>query len=294
MNDKLINELLTMQVVDFIAASQDRHNGNFFINPEAMNSDDPGDQVITGIDNDLAFNTRGEADENNNEGLGTNIKIAKEGKQYRAAKQVDLQFGFSVATPAVKNMVDSISIGQVESTLRPYLGREDLARAVMRYKHLKAHFAGLSGEQIVDLKTQEGRDAFRKSIRGTILKSVMDTLKLSELKGETKEGDNSDIVGAGFASRNDVGTGGYVGDLLYSALYNSKAGGKFVGYWDGFNMAGIYQMLASLGMTREEAMEVMTSYNKTLPDSGKADQSVLDAHFKNKHFLENLPGAKKE
>jgi hypothetical protein len=59
-------------------------------------------------------------------------------------------------------------------------------------------------------------------------------------------------------------------------------------------MAGVYQMLSSLGMSQEEAMEVMTSYNQTLPGTGKADQSVLDAHFKNKHFLENLPSAKKE
>jgi hypothetical protein len=294
MNDKLINELLTMQVVDFIAASQDRHMKNFFINPEAMNSDDPNDQVITGIDNDLAFNARGEAVENDAEGLGTNIKLAKDGKQYRAAKQVDLQFGFSVVTPGVKDMVENISIGQVESTLRPYLGREDLARAVTRYKHLKTHIAGLSGEQVADLKTQEGRDAFRKGIRGTILKSIMDVLKLRELKGESKEGDDRDIIGAGIYAPESVGTGGYLSDLVFEALYNDKATGKQVYKWDGYNMAGVYQMLSSLGMSREEAMEVMTSYNQTLPDAGKADQSVLDAHFKNKHFLENLSSAKKE
>jgi hypothetical protein len=288
MNEKLINEVLAMQVIDFIAASQDRHRGNFFINTEAMNSDDPNAQIVTGIDNDLAFNAKGAAEDyNEGEGMGARAMTTTDGRAYRASKQVELQHGFAMTTQGVKDMVNSISVGQVESTLRPYLGREDLARAVTRYKHLRAHFDSLNGDRIINLSTQEGRDAFRKSVRGTIYNSILDTMKF----GEMEKAGTDDIKAAGMNSRHFIGTGGYIGDWLFNSLYDSEAKGAFLWENEGYNMAGLYQMMASLGMTQEEAKQLMTTYNEKLSGDAKASQNGLNKHFQNKHFLENLPSA---
>jgi hypothetical protein len=50
-------------------------------------------------------------------------------------------------------------------------------------------------------------------------------------------------------------------------------------------------MMASLGMTQEEAKQMMTAYNENLSGDAKASQNGLNKHFQNKHFLENLPSA---
>lgn len=242
-NPKMLGEILKLQVIDYVAASADRHANNFFLNPEAGE----GEAMVTGIDNDRAFRENRVAD------LGSYAFHRGERQdnaadfKFGAYNAVTLRHGFSMITPEVKAMIEGVTLSQLRDTLRPYLNRVSLEMAVERLRTLQEY---VQSAQVVDLNTPQGREQYAGYLKSVLFDTVASMMRFSSYTGNDGNLNISAAGGVSVAER--------TGNLAANVLMDSFVDTYFVGEGGRqFQLESILKALKKMGYRRRDLLERM-------------------------------------
>ena len=197
-------DLIKLQLVDFIAASRDRHAGNFFINPQAAE----GESTVTGIDNDLCFGKTAEFKAQNHT-LSVANEIAKAEDGIYGADSVNATGlnGLSFIPMGTMAKLEKITPETLKSVLGPYIPPFQVAAAIKRLNILKSHLKSNSTE--LDFNKPESQKLFKEAMDDSVFNYVAKRTNVNE-KGEVSRshlfarGNTGSAIMAGILSQYDI------------------------------------------------------------------------------------------
>ena len=242
-NPAMLGEMLKLQVIDYVAASADRHANNFFLNPNAA----PGQALVTGIDNDRAFR---EAGINNVSGFAHTRGAEQDNSadmRMGAYNSVTIGHAFRVITPEVRDMINSVTPDRLRTTLRPYLSRPALAITVERLRTLQDY---IKGSEVVDLGTEDGRARYAAFLKEVMFDTVTHFMRF--------QSPTQQAGGYSVAERS--------GNLAANVLMDSFVDTYFVGQGgSNFNLDTILRALGKMGYTRTQVLTALRDNGRLKP-----------------------------
>lgn len=243
-NGRLINEMLQMNVIDFLMAHADRHFGNFLINKEAKQ----GDSIVTGIDNDMILGNGG----SDNERIGfQSSKEALLGIKNRSelSYAVKLHGSFPMMPQNIKDAIHRMDISKLNELLMPYADRVVRLGVLRRAMELKEYAKDV---KVCDFETEEGiREYLKES--GKI--SLIDAVKRGQINAKGFRVDSMQLS-----------------NLIVRVLLLSNV--KSAHFFDEKKLISYCKMF---GMTKEEVTEIL---RKNISTSNEDDVSIDDEEFK--------------
>lgn len=171
-NADLIISSFNMQIIDYLAVHQDRHTENFFVD---LNAENPK-QAFMGIDNDNVFGLGTDAlRDSRTVSYGEHAKgsYEKGPKSHGYYDVVSILKGFQCIPTETATQVVGLDEEKIEAEMRPYLDRAARFALISRIRKLKKYV--FEEANIVDIRTHEGMEEFKKETLGGIVRTIMDT-----------------------------------------------------------------------------------------------------------------------
>lgn len=155
-NPRIIEDMMKMNVVDYLMMHGDRHTENFFINTNAKD----GESTVTGIDNDVIL---GEYTGGHEHGFSNSVNAL-----YTIHNRTSMDWGinlnatFPMMTKGVKEAINNLDLEKFNLMLMPYTDRVIRIGVLQRAKELKK-LAETVPE--VDLNKKEDLESYVSAIK---------------------------------------------------------------------------------------------------------------------------------
>ena len=250
-NPRIVEDMMKMNIVDYLMMHGDRHSENFFINTNAKD----GEASVTGIDNDIIL---GQYTGGHEHGFGNSAAAL-----YTIHNKTSMDWGmnlnatFPMMTKGVKEALNKLDLEKFNLMLMPYADRVIRIGVVQRAKELKK-LAETVPE--VDLNKKEDLEAYISAIKK---QSAVEWLKNITIN------DNDRFIALRTLPN----------QLIRMALQSYGTIGRVsMGYR---NTANLIFSLKMLGFSYEEALQMMTENMSASSesDTGVTREEILNSDY---------------
>lgn len=230
---RLITDLMRLQVVDFVACSEDRHTQNFMIDLNAKQ----GQSMVTGIDNDRAFSWSGSGTDKY---ISTRANAPEDMEDINASynRSASLPQAFSMITPEIRQMVMDVTPEMIQKELGMYMGKNAMMLTLDRAKKMRAK---VESAEVVDLQTEEGMEKYKQHMKNILFDSYASIMQFDT---HDKELERTKSAWAR--------TGSLIANMLGNSFIASIKTAKGQGSNDALQ---ILKGIAAMGFTKEQLLQ---------------------------------------